>query len=256
MGCIALGIPLGSTYYHLMGGKGAAGPLYGWLKRAFLERGAAFAELWGGLCVLLTSAWWFLRKLRVPVPAAALVTSLLVVVGGVVGSFAVNKALKDYQRKRLIAFIDPNIDPLGAGYNILQSEIAIGSGRFFGKGYLSGSQTQLGFLPERHTDFIFSLFAEEKGFLWTVGVLALYFFVVWRAFDIASIARDRFGRFLAVAIGMTFAFSGLLNIGMTMGLAPVTGVPLPFVSYGGSSLVGSFLMVGLLLSIHLRRYIL
>ncbi|HNG45566.1 MAG TPA: FtsW/RodA/SpoVE family cell cycle protein, partial [Elusimicrobiota bacterium] len=168
----------------------------------------------------------------------------------------VKAELKTYQRKRLIAFIDPAVDPLGAGYNILQSKIAIGSGRLFGKGFLSGSQSQLGFLPEKHTDFIFSVIGEEMGFLGAVLVLAVYFWVAWRAFDIAFTARDRFGRYLASALGAYFAFSGLINTGMVMGLMPVTGVPLPFLSYGGSGLVGSFMAVGLLLSIHLRRYLL
>lgn len=250
---IALGIPLASTYFHLMGdGRGA---IMNWLSRAFLQRPAFFA-LWGGVCTALCTGWWFLRRWRVPVPGVTLLCSLAVVVSGVGGSFAVNKALKDYQRKRLIAFINPAMDPLGAGYNILQSEIAIGSGRFSGKGYLSGSQTQLGFLPEKHTDFIFSLVAEELGFVGAMIVLCVYFWLVWRAFQIAAAARDRFGRFLAVALGTFFVFSGLLNIGMVMGLAPVTGVPLPFLSYGGSALVGTFLAVGLLQSIYLRRYVL
>lgn len=255
IGMLATGIPLGATYFSLMGARLASGPVTAWIKEAFLG-GPAFFQLWGGVCAVLVVVWWFLRKLRVPIHGLYLACGLAVIVTGVAGSFGVKKALKEYQRKRLIAFVDPKIDPLGAGYNILQSEIAIGSGRFFGKGYLSGSQSQLGFLPEQHTDFIFSLIAEEQGFFWTLLVLGIYFWVVWRAFDIASTARDRYGRFLAVGMGTIFAFSGLFNIGMTMGMMPVTGVPLPFVSYGGSSLVGAFMAIGILLSIHLRRYVL
>lgn len=254
-GGIALGIPLVSTYFRLTGNKYTDQPVMQWLSQSFLG-GAAFYQLWGGICLAMIVGWWFLRKWRVFIPGFYLACSLAVVVAGVGGSFVVKKGLKDYQRKRLIAFVDPKLDPVGSGYNILQSEIAIGSGRFFGKGYLSGSQSQLGFLPEQHTDFIFSLVAEEQGFFWTVFVLALYFWVVWRAFDIASVARDRFGRFVAVAIGAMFAFAGLFNIGMTMGLMPVTGVPFPFMSYGGSSAVGAYAAVGILLSIHLRRFIL
>jgi rod shape determining protein RodA len=255
VGALALGIPLASTYFQLAGHRGGTSFLGRILRRAFLER-AAFWELWAGVCALLCAGWWFLRKWRVFVPAVYLFSSLAVVAAGVGGSFVVRNALKDYQRKRLIAFVDPSLDPLGAGYNILQSEIAIGSGRFFGKGYLSGSQTQLGFLPEKHTDFIFSLVAEEVGFLGALFILALYFWVAWRAFDIAGEARDRFGRFLAAGLGTFFAFAGLVNIGMVMGLMPVTGLPLPFLSYGGSSMVGTFLSVGVLQSIYLRRYIL
>jgi rod shape determining protein RodA len=226
-----------------------------WVRRAFLER-PVFFQFWGLVCAGFWGFWWFLRRWRVFIPGVYLAVSLAVIVSGVAGSFGVEKALKLYQRKRLIAFVDPAIDPLGAGYNILQSQIAIGSGRFFGKGYLSGSQAQLGFLPEKHTDFIFSMIGEELGFAGSLFVLALYFWIVWRAFEIAAVARDRFGRFLAVALGTYFGAAGIINIGMVMGLMPVTGVPLPFLSYGGSAIVGAFLAVGVLLSIHLRRYIL
>lgn len=254
MAALALGIPLASTYFHLAGDRFQT-PVMSWVQRAFLER-TAFFQLWGGVCAVMCLGWWFLRKWRIPASWFTLACSLAVVVSGVGGSFVVEKVLKEYHRKRLIAFVDPGLDPLGAGYNILQSEIAIGSGRFFGKGYLSGTQAQLGFLPEQHTDFIFSLISEEMGFVGASLVLLLYFWVVWRAFDIAASARDRFGRFLAVALGTFFAFSGVVNIGMVMGLMPVTGLPLPFLSYGGSALVGTFLAVGFLLSIHVRRFIL
>jgi rod shape determining protein RodA len=252
---IALGIPLAATYVHIV--PSARGPegTVSFFRRAFMER-AAFLQLWTGVVVLVGVGWWFLRRMRMSVTVPMLMVSLGVVVGGVAGSFAVERALKDYQRKRLIAFLDQAVDPLGAGYNIRQSEISLGSGRFTGKGYLSGSQSQLGFLPEKHTDFIFSLIGEELGFVGTFLVLAGFFWIVFRAFDIAASARDRFGRYLAIAIGTHLAFTGAVNIGMVMGLMPVTGLPLPFLSYGGSGLVGAWLSVGILLSIHLRRYIL
>jgi rod shape determining protein RodA len=252
---IAVLIPLGGTYCSIFADRWADHPALAWGARAFQETGPLLL-LSGGVAVALVFGWWFLRRWRVAVSGAALAASLLVLAAGVAGSFAVDKALKPYQRKRLIAFVNPAVDPLGAGYNIMQSEIAVGSGRFVGKGYLAGSQTQLGFLPEKHTDFIFSLIGEETGFLGALFVLTVYFWVAWRAFDIAFKARDHFGRYLASALGAFFAFSGLVNIGMAMGLMPVTGVPLPFLSYGGSGLVGSFMAVGLLLSIHLRRYVL
>lgn len=254
-GALAAGLPLASTYFSIMEKNLIPGTLLYWVAPFFQSTGALL-KLTAAGAVLLVFGFWFLRRWRVPVPGAALLVSLAVLGAGVAGSFGVDRAIKTYQRKRLIAFVDPAVDPLGAGYNILQSKITLGSGRLFGKGYLSGSQTQLGFLPEKHTDFIYSLIGEETGFLGSVLVLLLFFWIAWRAFDIAFSARDRFGRCLASAVGAYFLFSGTLNIGMVMGLMPVTGVPLPFLSYGGSGLVGSFLAVGLLLSIHLRRYLL
>jgi rod shape determining protein RodA len=169
-----------------------------------------------GPLLLFGPAWrWASRPVVVPAEVAgsvsgfALAVALTVIAMGVAGSFVVDRAIKPYQRKRLIAFVDPAVDPLGAGYNILQSEIAVGSGRFVGKGFLSGSQSQLGFLPEKHTDFIFSLVGEETGFLGALFLLAVYFWVAWRAFDIAITARDYFGRYLATALGAFFTFSGL-----------------------------------------------
>ncbi len=252
---IALGIPLTGTYFSIVGDRWADASVMPWVAKAF-QKTRPMLFLWSGVAAGGALLWWLMRKLRFHVTGFHLLAVLLVLAAGVGGSFVVDRALKPYQRKRLIAFVDPAVDPLGAGYNILQSEIALGSGRFVGKGYLSGSQTQLGFLPEKHTDFIFSHVGEETGFLGALFVLTVFFWIAWRAFDIAFTARDRFGRHLAVALGTFFTFSGLINIGMAMGLMPVTGVPLPFLSYGGSGLVGSFMAVGLLLSIHLRRYIL
>jgi len=254
-GAVALGIPLAATYFTIVPADPGAGWTAAFVRRAFAERGPFFG-FWGGVAIAVVVGWWFLRKFRVPLSKVSLFLTLGVLGVGVTGSFAVKHALKDYQRKRLIAFLDPAIDPLGSGYNIRQSKIALGSGRFLGKGYLSGSQSQLGFLPEKHTDFMFSLIGEELGFAGALLVLGLYFWIVFRAYDIASKARDRFGRYLAVGIGTHFAFTGLINMGMVMGLMPVAGLPLPFLSYGGSSLVGAFLAVGLLMSIYLRRYIL
>ncbi|MBL8024269.1 MAG: rod shape-determining protein RodA [Elusimicrobia bacterium] len=254
-GAIALGIPLVGTYFSIVGNRWSGSEVMMALSRAFQETGPLLL-LWAGVALGVVFLWWFIRRWRVPLSGFSLAVVLLIIATGVAGSFVVDKAIKPYQRKRLMAFIDPAVDPLGAGYNILQSEIAVGSGRFVGKGFLSGSQTQLGFLPEKHTDFIFSLVAEETGFMGALFLLGVYFWVSWRAFDIASTARDYFGRYLATAVGAFFTFSGLVNIGMAMGLMPVTGVPLPFLSYGGSGIVGSFMAIGLLMSIHLRRYIL
>jgi rod shape determining protein RodA len=157
--------------------------------------------------------------------------------------------LKDYQKERLEVFINPQDDPLGAGYNIIQSMIAIGSGGISGKGYMQGTQTQLSFIPEHHTDFIFSVVGEEWGFVGCVIVLGLYFFMIQKTFEIARKARDREGSLLALGIASMFAVQIVINVGMTVGLLPVTGLTLPFISYGGSSLVFSYAAVGMLLNI-------
>lgn len=161
--------------------------------------------------------------------------------------------LKDYQKMRLMVFLDPNVDPLGSGYHIIQSKIAIGSGMLWGKGLFEGTQSQLNFLPENHTDFIFAVVGEELGFIGAAVLLLLYLIILWRGIVIALKANDIFGRFLAVGVTSMFAFHILVNVGMTTGIMPVTGIPLPFMSYGVSSLTTNFLAVGLLLNIKLRE---
>lgn len=162
--------------------------------------------------------------------------------------------LKDYQRNRLIAFIDPDIDPKGIGYHIKQSKITIGSGGFFGKGYLEGTQGPLRFLPERHTDFIFSVFAEERGFVGSASLLILYLVLFLRGLDTAVKAKDEFGRFVALGITAMFSVYFFVNTGMTLGIMPVVGVPLPFMSYGGTALVSNFISAGILIGIRMRRF--
>lgn len=158
--------------------------------------------------------------------------------------------LHDYQQKRVLMFLDPESDPLGAGYHIIQSKIAIGSGGLEGKGWRNGSQTQLDFLPESHTDFVFSVLAEEWGLLGVSLLLSLYAFVILRGLYIAWYARDSFGQLMAGAITMSFFIYVFINIGMVSGLLPVVGVPLPIISYGGTSLVTLMLGFGILMSIH------
>ncbi|GAB6063685.1 rod shape-determining protein RodA [Deferrisoma palaeochoriense] len=162
--------------------------------------------------------------------------------------------LHDYQRQRILTFLDPERDPLGAGYHIIQSKIAVGSGQLLGKGFLQGTQAHLRFLPERHTDFIFSVLAEEWGFLGAAVVLILFALWILWGLDIASRARDDFGRLLAVGLTAILFFHVLVNVGMVLGLLPVVGVPLPLFSYGGSSVVTTFLICGLLLNIRMRRF--
>jgi len=161
--------------------------------------------------------------------------------------------LKGYQKMRIMVFMDPNVDPLGAGYHIIQSKIAIGSGMLFGKGLFSGTQSQLNFLPENHTDFIFSVVGEELGFVGCAVLLLLYLIILWRGIRIAQDASDLFGRLLAVGITSMLAFHVLVNAGMTMGIMPVTGIPLPLMSYGVSSLTTNIMAIAILLNIQLRR---
>jgi len=157
--------------------------------------------------------------------------------------------LKGYQKKRLLVFLNPNIDPLGAGYTIIQSKIAIGSGGFFGKGWLGGTQNQLNFLPERHTDFIFSVIGEEWGFLGAVVLVALYFLVLKRGLIIIEQTTDIYGKLLGTGLVTMLGFQIFVNISMTLGVMPVVGVPLPLISYGGSSLWTSLIAIALLLNV-------
>jgi rod shape determining protein RodA len=161
--------------------------------------------------------------------------------------------LKDYQKRRVLTLFNPELDPLGAGYHLIQSKIAIGSGGFSGKGLFMGTQSRLNFLPEKHTDFIFSVFAEETGFIGVLVLLGLYLYILLKGLNIAFRAADRFGLFLALGITSSISFYALINIGMTIGFFPITGLPLPLLSYGGSSLITNFFALGLLLNIEMRR---
>ncbi len=163
------------------------------------------------------------------------------------------QVLHDYQRRRLTAFLDPGADPLGAGYALIQSKIAIGSGQLLGKGLFAGTQNVLRFIPEQHTDFIFTAIGEELGLVGGVVLLGLYLLWAWRALGIAAGARDRLGALVATGIVAMMIFHVVVNIGMTVGLMPVTGIPLPLISYGGSSLLVTLAATGMLLSIRLRR---
>ncbi|MDD5746962.1 MAG: rod shape-determining protein RodA [Candidatus Omnitrophica bacterium] len=161
--------------------------------------------------------------------------------------------LKDYQRDRLMVFINPDLDPLGAGYTINQSKIAIGSGMFIGKGWLAGTQNRLSFLPERHTDFIFSVVGEEWGYIGTMCVLMVFLFLLLRGVRIAETTHDLSGRLVATGITTLLALHVIINIGMTLGLMPVVGMPLPFISYGGSALLSNLIALGFLLNVRLHR---
>ena len=176
-----------------------------------------------------------------------------IIVAGIASFPLLWQFMKDYQKMRIMVFIDPNVDPLGSGYHIIQSKIAIGSGMLFGKGLFEGTQSQLNFLPENHTDFIFAVVGEELGFVGAVVLLLLYLIVLWRGIMIARDAGDVFGRLLAVGITSMLAFHVLVNVGMTTGIMPVTGIPLPLMSYGISSLTTNILAITILLNINMHK---
>ncbi|MBU2064084.1 MAG: rod shape-determining protein RodA [Candidatus Omnitrophica bacterium] len=160
--------------------------------------------------------------------------------------------LRDYQKDRLLVFLNPNLDPLGAGYTINQSKIAIGSGMFTGKGWLAGTQTQLNFIPERHTDFIFSVIGEETGFIGASIILILFLILILKALKVAETTKNISGRLIVAGMATILALHVIINIGMTLGLMPVVGMPLPFLSYGGSALITNFMAVGFILNV--RKY--
>ncbi|MBN1823773.1 MAG: rod shape-determining protein RodA, partial [Endomicrobiales bacterium] len=252
-GALAAGIPLMATFFKLQPKLIAANMLVKYFVIASKGGIPALAVLCA-VVVAVFVLWWFIRKLRVNVPLIIPAVLSLIIVFGSVSSFVVQKSLKEYQRKRLIVFLNPEIDPLGSGYNIIQSKIAIGSGLFLGKGLFQGTQTQLGFLPEQHTDFVFAVIGEETGYVFSQLILLFYFIIVWRSMVVARESRDRYGSLVATGIATMFAFYAVINIGMVMGLMPATGLPLPFLSYGGSSMVSSFWALGILFSIHMRRF--
>jgi rod shape determining protein RodA len=163
------------------------------------------------------------------------------------------KGLRNYQRLRLLVFLDPGRDPTGEGYHLLQSIIAVGSGMVMGRGLFRGPQAQLSFLPEQQTDFVFSVIGEELGFLGTLSVIVVLFFIVYRVFRIAELAKDAYGRYIAIGVGTLLAFQAIVNTGMTAGVMPITGLPLPFLSAGGSSYLAISIGIGLVLNIGMRR---
>ena len=163
-------------------------------------------------------------------------------------------ALKDYQRERILVFLDPFRDPLGTAYNVIQAKIAIGSGQLLGKGVAGATQSRLAFLPERHTDFIFAVFAETWGFVGCLVLLTCYALLLLRGFEIAGAAREPVGRLIALGVTALVATQVFVNVGMVTGLLPVVGIPLPFMSYGGSAMLVSMMALGLLLSVRMRQF--
>ena len=184
-------------------------------------------------------------------PSGRIVTTILMIF--LISLPLIWLTLKPYQRSRVETLLNPSTDPQGQGYNVRQSLIAVGSGGLTGRGFGQGSQTVLNFLPVAHTDFVFSGFAEATGFVGSLVIIFLYLLLIYRAINIASISTDKFGQLLAVAIAAKFLFQVTVHIGMNLGLLPVTGIPLPFMSGGGTSLIIDLLCVGILQSIHIRH---
>jgi rod shape determining protein RodA len=163
--------------------------------------------------------------------------------------------LKEYQKKRIITFFNPDLDPLGAGYHLIQSKIAMGSGGILGKGFMNGTQCKLGFLPEQQTDFIFSALGEEWGLIGSLFVIGIYFILILWGLRITVQAKDRFGAILAFGVVAMLFWHVFINIGMVLGMMPVVGIPLPLLSYGGSFILSTLIGIGLLLNVSMRRYL-
>ncbi len=217
-------------------------------------------DLGTALMLLLTStlivviAGIRLRSVMLVVLTAAVVATLVFAVPPV--RHKIWGSLKPYQQNRIKAFIDPSSDPLGSGYHANQSKIAVGSGQISGKGYRKGTQSQMAFLPERHTDFIFAVIAEETGLIGSSLLVVLYLSLLLIGVDTARNAKDRLGVLMAAGIVAMISLYVFINIGMAVGIVPVVGVPLPLVSYGGTSIIATFLALGLLLNIQARRFML
>jgi rod shape determining protein RodA len=205
----------------------------------------------GVALLTLLVALTYLPFIRIPARAWAAISVGAAAAMAALWSFG----LKAYQQQRILDFLDPERDPLSSGYQAMQSRIAVGAGGLFGRGWLEGTQTQLRFLPTQHTDFIFSVLAEEWGFLGSVMVLALFLIMLLWGLWIARNSKDGFGAMLAVGLVGTLFWPAAINIAMVLGLAPVIGVPLPLFSYGGSALVSAFISLALILNISMRRYL-
>ena len=201
------------------------------------DMGSAFVFMFMFVCLLFVAKLSY--KYIIPI----------IIAGTASLPFIYKFLLSEYQQKRIQVFLNPDLDPLNRGYNVIQSKIAVGSGQLWGKGYLEGTQNQMGYLPTKYTDFIFSVISEELGFIGAMLLVSALFFLIYRCFKTAQKADNAFGRYICVGVGAMMLFHTFENIGMCIGLMPVTGIPLPFISYGGTSLVVNMIAVGLVLSV-------
>ncbi|MEW6102834.1 MAG: rod shape-determining protein RodA [bacterium] len=213
----------------------------------FFFKGYGFKSIFILISIIAFLSFLFCNYIK---KSRASIIIFFVITLSLISSVFASAILKDYQRKRLLVFLNQSFDPLGAGYNIIQSKIAIGGAGVFGAGFLKGPQSHLGFLPERASDFIFSVYAEEWGFAGVFFLILLFFLLTTTGLKIARSCGDPFGSLLACGISTMIAVAGFINIGICCGILPVTGIPLPFISYGGSSLLINMLSIGILLSIN------
>jgi rod shape determining protein RodA len=238
---IALGLPLSGVYLDVI------------YPGTFVARNLKIIYI-VSVFAFIAAVVMFFRFLRIKITPKSYKQVLLIVLLAVISGLVISGTLKNYQKRRILAVMAPSFDPLGGGYNVLQSKIAIGSGQITGRGLFHGTQSQLGFIPDQHTDFIFAVLSEEGGAVVSMGILLLYVILIARGLSIAKNAADKFGSLIAVGIVIMFSFYIILNLGMLTGIMPVAGVPLPFLSYGGSSLIINMSAIGILINIHIRRY--
>ncbi|MBI5238991.1 MAG: rod shape-determining protein RodA [Elusimicrobia bacterium] len=250
---VAIGFPLLITWCQVH----YAAPLPGSWPEVVMRAtrlGWHAAAIMAASAVLGLLAWRLAAMMRLQMRGVTFVMIPLIFSAGLLSGIALNAKLKGYQRNRFVAYVAPQEDIQGAAYHVHQSQIAIGSGGLWGKGLFSGTQSQLGFLPERHTDFIYSVVGEEMGFLGTMTILLLYLAMLWRIVVAGRAARDSYGYLVCCGFVSMYTFALALNMGMCLGVIPVAGIPLPLVSYGGSSLAVTLCSLGIVANIYARRY--
>jgi len=252
-GAVAIGFPLLITWCQVR----YAAPMPGSWPEVVMRAsrlGWHAAAIMAGSAVLSLLAWRLAAMMRLQMRAITFVVIPIIFSAGLVSGMALNAKLKGYQRNRFVAYVAPQEDIQGAAYHVHQSQIAIGSGGLLGKGLFSGTQSQLGFLPERHTDFIYSVIGEEMGFLGTMSILGLYLLMLWRIVVAGRSARDTYGYLVCCGFVSMYTFALALNMGMCLGVIPVAGIPLPLISYGGSSLAVTLCSLGIVANVYARRY--
>lgn len=252
-GFVSLSFPLLYTLIQIRYPQAVTGTLPHYFLQLSKMGGVAALSL-GGISLAAFLAWRLSLMMRMQLKAVYFIVIPAVLSVGLISGMLVNKQLKGYQRNRFVAFLSPQSDIRGASYNVHQSQIAIGSGGVWGKGLFSGTQGQLGFLPERHTDFIYAVIGEELGVFGALGILSAYLLLIWRIIAAARLARDRYGYLVCCGLASMYGFHLILNVGMCVGLMPVAGIPLPLISYGGSSLVITLWSLGIVANIYSRRY--
>ena len=251
-GVVTLGLPVLWTLLSFRP-EIAASPVAAFLA-GLAHPGLRLLLAMAGIFAAAALLWRVCALARVPIHWIYFVTASLVLAAGLASAVVVNLQMKVYQRSRFVAMVAPEADAQGAAYNVNQALVAIGSGGLAGKGIFQGTQSHLGFLPERHTDFIFAVVGEEMGFWGACGVVLLYLLLIWRVVSAARLARDRYGFLVCCGIAAMFAAHLLINVGMCLGLFPVAGIPLPLLSYGGSSLVVTLWALGIVVNVYSRHY--